>query len=505
MMRSSLNFLPDDALACIFADTFSASGLVLRLVCRRWDRIFESYQLLTIPRAMPRPSAPWVHVAEMAAWEGSLELLEHYRPLVPESRCCDLLKCAAAGGHPACVAEICGWIGGSPEFTAISRVFKAAGSGGSYECLKVLLRWWLELAQKDPGLVVQYGKRPTTLLQHAMIFAASSGQVDLLRKLLGRGEVDACTPYAHVSYGDYYSSAPMYVDCPAHEALACAASGGSTECMTLIRDWLIAGDNYRPVVLEGLTYVAASKGQIACLELVVSWGAPPLTDGLVEFAASGGHFECVRWLCERGLPVDPRMYDMAFIDAACHGRHECLALMHEWRPLPITAIERAFKKTAGARIPQSSALDGADHAECLRLLRSWGAVSPECFDRTLAGAVMLNNAPCLRLLREWGAGHAPGAMVFLVALAVEYGSLAALAEFRRWGCTAAELDLAALQLAARPDAPWREGRGMAFLLHWRRQSRRTERAATRRTKLRAEHASAPRAAPRKGRAARARR
>lgn len=504
-MRSALNTLPDGVLAHVFANAFSASGLVLRLVCRRWDRVFESYQLLTIPRDMPRPSAPWVHVAEMAAWEGSLELLEYYRPLIPESRYCELLRCAAAGGHPACVAEVCGWIGVPPEDTAISRVFKAAGSGGSYECLKVLLRWWLE----HPSLVERYGRRPTTLLQHAMIFAANSGQVDLLRRLLGRGEVDACTPYSlgHYNPGHYN---PVHLDCPAHEALTYAAIGGSTECMTLIRDWLIAEDNYRPEVLEWLTYEAARGGQIGSLELVISWGTPPLMDGLIEFAAAGGHFDCVRWLCERGLPVDPLMYDMAFVEAARHGRHECLALMHKWRPLPITAIEAAFRKAAGVRskrIPWPPASNSTNHVECLRLLRSWGAVSPECFDRTLAGVVMLDNASCLRLLHEWGAGHAPGAMPSLIALAVEHESLAVLVEFRRWGCTAAELDLAALQLAAQPDAQWREGRGMAFLLHWRRQSRRTERAATRRAKRRAEHAGTPRgrAAPRKGRAARARR
>lgn len=388
-----------------------ASGLALRLVCKRWGTFAARWPRLRLDKAFSRLFAEAFgrredtrpHYAMFAAWEGHVSLLVDYLPAsetvatdgtstsgVTHARDRLIRKAfmmAAHGDRVACLKYL-----GPCEPAIESHAFVLAARAGADAALRYLYER-LPAAWRPDALIFAlddaarfarfeclqqvwawvaggemagwcFDRMPTASLAKALERAAETNSRECLEFLHARLRERAQPAYYHESL---------------IAALLVAAQCGACGSMRIIREWVSDGVWFDTYPTGGGTYVpgdtamryAANSGSVEALTMTREWTLRrgwPLEEldliGLLAITISGlDTGPCTRALLDWGTRPQPTHY-MEAVDA---NKVEVLRLLGA-HAIPAPALAEVFARAATA---------GAH--DCLALLREWlaAALSPD--------------------------------------------------------------------------------------------------------------------------------
>lgn len=428
-----------------------ASGLALRLVCKRWGTFAARWPRLRLDKAFSRLFAETFggredtrpHYAMFAAWEGHVSLFADYLTTsetvvtsfsgATHGRARLIQKAfmmAAHGDRVACLKYL-----GPFEPAIESHAFVLAARAGADAALRYLYER-LPAAWRPDALIFalddaarfarfeclqqvwawvadgemagwQFDRMPTVSLAKALERAAETNSRECLEFLHARLRERAQPAYYHESLIG---------------ALLVAAQCGACGSMRIIREWVSDGVWFDTHPTSGGTYVpgdiamryAANSGSVEALALTREWTLRrgwPLEEldliGLLAITISGlDTGPCTRALLDWGARPQPAHY----MEAADANKVEILRLLGA-HAIPTPALEVVFA---------CAATSGAH--DCLALLREWlaAALSPDEYRSLLNHAFLVvmvtgstrlrPDAPgddvavaCLRRLVAWGA------------------------------------------------------------------------------------------------------
>lgn len=435
--------MPMNTLApALFADILArvlaaspASGLALRLVCRRWlaacDGVVKGGAAcldMGIERRYFGPDPPhyvWptivdfvdedVHYSLLAAREGAASQLELYltqdtapRALAVAARS-GKLECmriahamcspptaavlygalvqAAASGDLACLDAAIAWLGESElENAVFGASVIGAAMAGSFTCIQRLQAWQCDMHQ--------YWQRK--LMTAALYTAASHDRQPCL---------DAICEVLTDQF--IFRSPNLHAMSPGYWAFEYAARAGSLSCLkTLHARALASGNDFHARILRTALWSSSTHGHAGCVSALLSW--TPIDDyaPLCAHAVEWDQPSCLQLLRAYWTP---RLFTLA----AERGSPKCLALLYEGLQPGANMLRRAVISIEVNGLEKNGALD---YPACLRLLKSWSAAIN--IEKLLCRAAELGYPQILPLLREWGADRDPRLVARVCRLAL---------------------------------------------------------------------------------------